>query len=278
MQKLIKALSLFPAALSLSLSVFAHNFASPLFVNSAVQKTPEQSQDSIKNSNELWLKAQGNLGFLENKGQMRDLNDQPVPHVLFKAEAAELNLWITENGITFQTFNQEKSLVPEDELSAVEKRIAAIQRKPKKHKMLHWERIDVELVGGSIKRENIVKEDPQQGSQNHYQGNEAPVLEVKHYKKITIKDVYPGIDWVWHFDGERRYKYDFIVHPGSDYRQIKLKYKSKKPVNINTNGELELRTQYGNIKELKPISFIAEKELTTRFNPLANKQMQLHGD
>ena len=231
-----------------------------------------------QNSNELWLKAQGNLGFLENKGQMRDLNDQPVPHVLFKAEAAELNLWITENGITFQTFRQEKQLIPEEELSALEKRMSAIKRKPKKQKLLHWERIDVELVGASIKRENIIKEEPQQGSQNYYQGNEAPVFDVKHYKKITIQEVYPGIDWVWYFDGERRYKYDFIVHPGADYRQIQFKYKSKNPLNINPNGELELSTQYGNIKELKPISFLAANELKTRFNPLTQKQIQLHGD
>lgn len=278
MQQLIKALSLFPAAVSLSLCVFAHSFAFSFSVGSAVQTTPEQSQDSIKHSNELWLKAQGNLGFLENKGQMRDLNGQPVPHVLFKAEAPELNLWITENGITFQTFNQEKQLIPEEELSDLEKRMAAIKRKPKKKKLLYWERIDVELVGGSIKRENIIKENPQQGSQNYYQGQEEPVFDVKHYQKITIKDVYPGIDWVWHFDGERRYKYDFVIHPGADYRQIKLKYKSKNPLNINATGELELRTQYGNIKELKPISFLAENELKTRFNSLANKQIQLHGD
>jgi gliding motility-associated-like protein len=236
------------------------------------------SSQANKNPNDLCLKAQGNLGFLENKGQMRDMNDQPVPHVLFKAEAAELNLWITENGVTFQTFRQEKQLVPEEELSALDKRTATIKRKPKKNKLLHWERIDVELVGASIKKENISKEEPQQGSQNHYQGNEAPVLDVKHYKKITIKDVYPGIDWVWYFDGERKYKYDFIVHPGADYRQIKLRYISKTPININASGELELYTEHGNIKELKPISFLAEHEFKTQFNQFTKKQIQFHGD
>lgn len=278
MKQLFNILSLFIASAALTFNVSAMSVASHFFGSTAAQSTPVLLEDSLKNTNELWLKAQGNLGFLENKGQFRDLNDQVVPQVLFKAEAADLNIWITYKGITFQTFKQEKQLIPEAELSELDKQLAAIKRKPKKQKLVHWERIDVELVGGSIKSENIVKDSPQQGSQNYYLGNEAAVVGVNHYKKITIKDVYPGIDWVWYFDGERGYKYDFIVHPGANYGQIKLAYKSKNPINLNPEGELELRTQYGNLKELKPISFLVENELTTRFNQLQQRQITLNGD
>lgn len=39
--------------------------------------------------------------FIENKGQMTDMDGNPVNHVLFKAEAPHVNLYITEKGLTY---------------------------------------------------------------------------------------------------------------------------------------------------------------------------------
>ena len=38
--------------------------------------------------------------FIENKGQMVDMNSRPVPFVLFKAEAPGMSVYITEKGLT----------------------------------------------------------------------------------------------------------------------------------------------------------------------------------
>ena len=42
------------------------------------------------------------FGFIENKGQMMDLNNKPAPYVLFKAEVPNLNIWITTTGLTYE--------------------------------------------------------------------------------------------------------------------------------------------------------------------------------
>ena len=55
-----------------------------------------------------WLSTKNESGFLENKGQMMDMDGKPVNFVLFKAEAPGINLWITEQGITLQTLKIEE--------------------------------------------------------------------------------------------------------------------------------------------------------------------------
>ncbi|MBI2282035.1 MAG: SBBP repeat-containing protein, partial [Bacteroidetes bacterium] len=91
-------------------------------------------------------------------------------------------------------------------------------------------------------------------------------------------EVYPGIDWVWYSHPQKGYKYDFVVHPGADYQQIKLLYKSKTPIKINPQGELELYTQYGNIKEKTPVSFYEGKEVETKFKYNEQKPITINGD
>ena len=41
-------------------------------------------------------------------------------------------------------------------------------------------------------------------------------MNVQTWQKITIKSIYPGIDWVIYSDEEKGLKYDFVVHPGAD--------------------------------------------------------------
>ena len=47
--------------------------------------------------------------FIENKGQMVDMEGKPVPSVLYKAEVAGLNLYITEKGLTYVFIKSEQT-------------------------------------------------------------------------------------------------------------------------------------------------------------------------
>ncbi|MEM4326318.1 MAG: SBBP repeat-containing protein, partial [Candidatus Pacearchaeota archaeon] len=221
---------------------------------------------------ERWLSKKGESGFLENRGQMMDMEGRPVPFVLFKAEAPGINLWITEKGITLQTIKVEG----EHRRSEVERKMPGREAE---RITLYWDRIDVELKGARIKRENIVKEGSSVTDFNFFYPH-CPngIYGVKEYEKITIKEVYPGIDGVWYKHPQKGYKYDFVVHPGADYKQIELVYRSKTPVKINERGELELYTEYGNIKENTPVSYYQGKTLNTKFKLLAQKPIIIHGD
>lgn len=228
---------------------------------------------------EKWLSTSNEKGFLENKGQMMDNEGNPVPQVLFKTEAPDLNIWVTKSGLTIQTLRLRKEPIPESELSEFEKEEVKRTGKAKTKKYFDWERVDIDLKGSTIKKENILKENPLQGHDNYfYPTCPDGIYGVKEYEKITIKDVYPGIDWVLYRNKDKGFKYDFIVHPGANYQKIELIYKSKTPIKINKQGELEMFTIYGKVKENKPVSFYENQEVTTRFIQNYQKPTEISGD
>lgn len=238
-----------------------------------------------------WISTQSEKGFIENRGQMIDMNGQAVSFVLFKTEAPGLNLWITEHGMVIQTLRLRKERVEESELTDAEKHEIQRTGKPKTRKFRDWERIDFELKGATIKRENISKEGEGETNFNFFHGH-CPdgIYGVKEYEKIIIENVYPNIDWVIYRtfssnpmhestdskDGE--VKYDFIVHPGGDYKQIELLYRSKEPIAINKLGQLEFFTAYGNLSENRPVSFYEDKIVETRFQFNYQKPIEINGE
>ncbi len=258
----MKTLSLMTAACFFICSIYADN-RKDLNLQEAKKMLNQQKQEVV---------------FLENKGQMMDMNGKPVPFVLFKTVAPGLNVWITEKGITYQTIKIEEEEYEKERESKKENEANFIGGKEEEVK-IYWERIDMELKGANIKRDNIIAEGAEQGHFNYFYPH-CPdgIYGVKAYKKITIKEVYPGIDWVLYNSSEKGMKYDFVVHPGADYKQIQLVYKSKKPLKINKKDEVEINTHYGDIKENMPVSFYEGKEITTKFKQVYQKPILINGD
>ena len=75
---------------------------------------------------------------------------------------------------------------------------------------------------------------------------------MKHYGKVAYEGVYPGIDVVY-YGNQRQLEYDFVVAPGADPRVIRLKFDADR---VSTdNGDLVLQTQYGSLRQLKPVVY-----------------------
>ncbi len=198
--------------------------------------------------------------FIENKGQMIDMGGNPVPFVLFKADAPGLSTFITEQGLTYifiEKNKEEKGSEKEFEGEGEQK----------------WARVDMFLKGASIKKENIVKES---ASKNFFQYffPHCPdgIKDVSSYEKITIKEIYPGIDWKIYNSEKTGFKYDFVVHPGADPNQIEMIYSSLNKLNLNSEGNLEIKTKFGTLTENAPVSFLNEKEIKTEFIKTANEK------
>lgn len=234
---------------------------------------------NVENQVSQRMSTSGNKGFMENKGQMKDNNGNPLPFVLFCTEAPGLNLWITETGMVIQTSQLTKKSIDEKDLTVLEKAEQKATNKKKTHKILNWERIDIEFKGASIQRGNILKEGTNGTGFNYFYGH-CPdgIYGVKEYDKITITDVYPGIDWVIYRKTNGEIKYDFVVHPGANYKDIKLLYRSKTPIDINKQGQLEFFTAYGDLNEESPVSFYQDKIIETQFQIETQKSTTIHGD
>lgn len=176
--------------------------------------------------------------FVENVGQLEDMNGQPVPNVLFTAQLPDLQVFITTSGITFLTLEKK---------SPIEHYL--IDRK------VQWERIEMLLDGAHIKAQNIVKTVSGITQYHIYNSQKPDGVHSSPITKILIKEIYPGIDWEIYNSDEKGFKYNFIVHPFADPDIIKIKYNSGDKIVLNQSGQIELFSKHGNLSENKPISF-----------------------
>lgn len=163
-------------------------------------------------------------GFEENLGQVGDCENNQVSSVLFRIKLPGYNIYLSENGISFIIYEQNNEQV----------RLA---------------RFDIIPIDGKIEKKNIELSDEIPGFNNYYFSN-CPdgVLYVKSYRYIKIKDLYPGIDWVWRCD--EKVHSEFVVNPRADISQIKLNIKWA-DTNIKDSKEIIYSTPLGKINEGK---------------------------
>ncbi len=167
------------------------------------------------------------LGFRENKGQIAFADGKPAGQVLFKTTGTAPGIFITTSGITYVFYE-----------------------KGEKEK-LNWSKVEMELQGADIRTSNVTTENPLPGVANFYYGHCSDgVLGVKSWQKVTVSEVYPGIDWVLNADPEKGLSYDFIVHAGADASKINVLYKGATSIGLYENKtKLIMRSVYGEITE-----------------------------
>ncbi|NUM31579.1 MAG: gliding motility-associated C-terminal domain-containing protein [Bacteroidetes bacterium] len=80
--------------------------------------------------------------------------------------------------------------------------------------------------------------------------------EIEEFEKLIYKNIYNNIDLVFYLDKESNLKYDFIVNPGGNYNEIKLKYNGLNSLQTDKIGNLIIETPWNEkIKEGKPIAW-----------------------
>ncbi|MCA6436974.1 MAG: SBBP repeat-containing protein [Bacteroidetes bacterium] len=238
----------------------------PDYAAASLNTKPTKKEPDKEQAKEFMANAKQNVSFLENKGQMMDTEGKPVPFVLFKAEAPGMNVYITEKGLTYVFVKIEEEEEEREGEHEYKKKDGKDEHQdlmmPGKHDEklkaeMAW--INVNLKGATIKRENIIKEEQSAEHFNYFYGH-CPdgIYDVYQYKKLTIKNVYPNIDWVFYNSQKGGMKYDFIVHPGANPSDIKLIYESEKPLDQDEKGNLQLKTKLGTLTENAPYSYIQE--------------------
>lgn len=177
------------------------------------------------------------MGFTPNQGQFADQSGKPTDNVLFKAEGTGPGIFVTTNGLTY-VFEQSRTETVNDRDEVTTRRI-------------DWSAIHMDLVGATILKENIVVEDELAGVSNYYYAHcPQGILGVKSYHKITIKNIYPGIDWIITADDTKGIAHDFLVHPDGNHQMIRMQYRGlTAPITINEKQQLTLTSSLGTIYE-----------------------------
>ena len=191
------------------------------------------------------------LAFIENIGQVKDQNNKQRSDIQFKLSATNgLSVFIGNGAIHYQFSKADKQ---------VSRPTKADMMKPGyvPEKMTYtMNRMDVELIGANTNA-NTITEGKQDFAENYFTDWSGEKGAMAHtYNRITYKDVYPNIDWVFYMkDGQM--KHEFVVHEGGNVSDIKLKYGGANALRLNKDGSLSASTPQGTITENAPTSFDA---------------------
>lgn len=174
--------------------------------------------------------SQGNISFIENKGQW-DSN------VLFQADLRGGKLFIENSRLNFVFYDANK--------------IHEIEHHKKELDFVQCHAIKITFIGGNTSPE-IQYGESLPYYHNYFIGNDRRkwASGVKLYKKILLKDMYPGIDIEFSSLGDA-FKYNLIVHQGVSPEVIRLKYEGADKMKIQED-ELIITTSLGIIIEKIP--------------------------
>ena len=91
---------------------------------------------------------------------------------------------------------------------------------------------------------------------NYFRGSDPSKwrTEVPHYRSVRYREIWPGIDLVFHGDN-KDLEWDFVVLPGGDPDRIGFIVEGAGDLELNEAGELILDTQFGKTKLKKPLIY-----------------------
>ena len=90
---------------------------------------------------------------------------------------------------------------------------------------------------------------------HYFTGKANASSQIKEYKDLCYKEVYPNTDLMFYGNPEGALKYDFIAKPGADVHNIQMTYDGVESVEVLPNGTLKLSTAWGDLFEDKPYSY-----------------------
>jgi len=192
--------------------------------------------------------------FMENKGQIHGPHDEPVPQVLYHLAGNGINVSLTARSIHYTFFKQleGKAFDQDGRLS-----------KSDAHAYYETLGMDVALIGANPSAK-ITAEAQQEYYENHYTTAArrlGGIQGIRSFARLVYHDVYPHIDWVVYVPEEGAasgMKYDFVVHPGGNPSDIRLKYDGASALSPAQDGSLRVQTEFCELLEARPYSYVRE--------------------
>ncbi len=183
----------------------------------------------------------GNLEFTENKGQwassIRYRAD--IPNGRFYLHSGGFSVLIQKAGDMekvrnyFHPHGTEVSLPPFD---------------------VHSHIYSMDFVGAAATPQ-ISGDKPLDTKNNYFIGNDSSKWRnnCSVYQAVLYNNIYPGIDLRYYTD-KGNLKYNFIVHPGADYKQIRMKYTGATQLLLK-GRQLTIKTSVGDVVESVPATY-----------------------
>lgn len=177
------------------------------------------------------------LEFIENKGQW-------LEPFLYKARAAGGDIFLEDNRITYLLHAADNAQKVHDVKHGYAKQPQTLR--------FHAYRMVFE---GAQKAEEIKAAKFQKHYYNYFLDKDSANWrsQIHPAHNVDYKNLYKGID-LHLASANRMLKYDFIVHPGADVSQIKLKFEGADGLAVK-NRKLEIHTSVGTVNEMEPYAY-----------------------
>jgi hypothetical protein len=207
----------------------------------------------------------GFRGFEPNLGQIGDLDGNAVDNILCALRDDGVGIFISVKGVSYVIYQAERTVGDNSQ---------RIDMREPKENLIRYARIDLELVSPDPEESKVIYEDELPGHTNYFLP-QCPdgVLYVKSYKKVRIKGVYPGIDWVWKYEAGRMH-HEFEVAPNADVSRIKLRVKYADIVIKKDGKQLVYSTPIGKVEDGEILAY----EIVNRKSRIVNRDIHYRAD
>ena len=220
-----------------------------LVTSTFAAKTPNDTKERKQSTAVMTgiMKSQ----FIENKGQIADLNGKAVNDVLFYVKRdnaviyfkADRVIWVFQKTVFKQV--DPKNI---QKKNPIEKNIPQVES-------MEYQRVDM-IFENTNENKIIESENAGKAKFNFYLSHcDKGALDVKTYSTIRYRNIYNNIDVEFRNDGDAL-KYNFILNPGADISNIKIKYDGADSINLNDASELEINSKLGKAVDKIPYSYI----------------------
>ncbi len=192
------------------------------------------------------------LAFTKNLGQWPD-------SILFRADGNGATMWLTATGAYYQLFKR----IPGDAKSPMgyvrqDNALNQIGRCSPERDSIETILIKASFIGANP-TPNVEGDNEISYKCNFFLGNDSCTwrTDVPNYTSTVYRNLYSGIDLKYYGNG-RQMEYDFVVAPGADYSQIRIRYDGAISMSVGGSGELVIETEYGSIIERSPVVYQIE--------------------
>lgn len=206
---------------------------------------------------EAWTAAPGYArAFIANKGQFngRNLNSWEV---LYAIDHGPFQVYFSREGITYR-FDEKYREKEEEKHKDGKEELREISRKLKKGPepvRMKSDLVRMSWVEGATAA-NIVAEGQRPDYFNYAMGsNNLHFDHAPAYTRLTYKNLWPGIDAVFSFDEKEGFNYSFVIAPGADPAQIRMRYETGLNWLLTEDGGLRFRTRFGPMTHSAPKAF-----------------------
>lgn len=199
-----------------------------------------------------------NAAFIENKGQVVDQNGLANAKVLYILSLRGMNVQVHKNGFSYDTYVAKPAANLSEQKANRFRSMQSkgVQTKERVERQFRFHRVDISFDGANANPEIIVAEEKSDYI-NYYNNSKNEIIQAKHFSKLVYKNLYKGIDLelITLNKKEQKFEYNFIVHPGADVNQIKIRYNGATATSLSKNNSIFLQTSTGKFEEKIPLSF-----------------------